>query len=340
MPVTMKQVAARAGVSIKTVSRVINDQGEISEATRQHVRSIIEELGYRPNRLARGLLTGRTSTVGIIIPDITDPFFPDLILSAERAARARQFNVFLCNANREPELELHYVNALRDSQVDGLMLAGSHLQKEGLSAAIANIPAVILSQYVIPGATVYSMNDFEAAYGVGMYLYSLGHRRLAYIDGGWSGSSQQRRDGFITALEDQGIGSQDIAQITAFPATVETGQRAARDVLAARPDITAIACYNDVLAIGAIQATHAIGRRVPDDLSIVGYDDVPEAARATPPLTTVHYDRHLVGRDMMNRLLDVVEGLGRENERIIVEGYLLERQSCAPLELSAVRNTP
>ncbi|MEQ8675487.1 MAG: LacI family DNA-binding transcriptional regulator [Aggregatilineales bacterium] len=328
MPVTMKDVAKKAGVSIKTVSRVINDQGEISEDTRLKIMTIIDELGYRPNKLARGLLTGKTYTVGVIIPDITDPFFPDLILGAEQAARDRQFNVFLCNANREPNLELHYANILKDRQVDGLLLAGSRLQPEGLKNVVNNHKVVILSQYAIAGATVFSMNDYDASYAVGSYLYDLGHRKIAYLNGGWSGSSEHRLDGFIQSLIDRGLAREEVPVAQVLPTSHEVGFQRTVELLELHPEITAIACYNDILAIAALQGATAVGRHVPDDIAIVGYDDIPEATRITPALTTVHYDRKQIGSDMMNKLLDMVEDKSGEDMQISIEGYLLERQSC------------
>jgi LacI family transcriptional regulator len=327
--VTMKDVARKAGVSIKTVSRVINNQGEISEETRERIMQIIEELGYRPNTLARGLLTGRTQSIGIIIPDITDPFFPDLILGAEQAARARAFNVFLCNANREPELELHYATVLKDRRVDGLMLVGTRLQPDVMEKIADNHRMVILSQYEIRGVTVFSLNDYEASYAVAEYLISLGHRRCAYLNGGWSGSSQRRLGGFIQAFADHGIPQENIITVPLTTVTHHQSYQATTELLADYPDVTAIACYNDILAIGAMKAAHTVGRRVPDDLSIVGYDDIPEASRTTPGLTTVHFDRFQIGHDMMNCLLDLVDGETSPEAKISLEGSLLERQSCA-----------
>ncbi len=332
MAVTMKDVAKKAGVSIKTVSRVINKQGEISEETRQNILQIIEELGYRPNRLARSLLTGKTYTIGVIISDITDPFFPDLLLGAEQAARERNFNVFLCNANRDPDLELHYVNVLKDRRVDGLLLAGSRLQEEGLKNAIKGMHAVALSAYAVPEANVFSISEFDASMEVGSYLLSLGHRQVAYIDGGWAGSSQNRRSGFMKAFHDANIAADQIITVSALPATVENGHTTAVALLSKNSHITAIACYNDMLAIGTLLAARDVGLKVPDDLSVIGFDDIPEANRSNPPLTTVHFDRYQLGVDMMDRLLNAVDKKSAKYERIPVEGYLLQRQSCKSID--------
>ena len=330
MPVTLKDVAKKAGVSIKTVSRVVNEQGEISDSTRRHVMEIIQELGYRPNRLARGLLTGRTQTVGIIIPDIKDPFFPELILGAEQVARARQFNVFLCNANRDPDLETHYVDVLRDRQVDGLMLAGSRLQQNSLQQITADQAVVILSPFATPNATVFTMNDYDASYKAGVYLSDLGHRRIAYLDGGWVGSSRRRREGFIRALQDRGVEPLAVPEAPAFPTAIDAGYEVGVRLLTAHPALSAIACYSDMLAIGVLNAAHDLGRPVPGSLSVVGYNNVPEAARCRPPLTTIHFDRAELGAEMMNRLLDMVEGTRPHHERIHIEGELLIRATCAP----------
>ena len=332
MPVTMKDVAKKAGVSIKTVSRVINNQGEISEETRQRIMQIVDELGYRPNTLARGLLTGKTYTVGVIIPDITDPFFPDLILGAEQAARSRDFNVFLCNANREPELELHYANVLKDRRVDGLILAGSRLQPEGLKSIVESQHTVIMSQYAIDGAAVFSMNDFDASYSVGEYLCSLGHREVAYFNGGWTGSREHRMEGFIQAFVNHGV-SRDVVTIArTSPVIGDTSVQAAKELLISHPNITAVACYNDVLAIAMIQAAHELGKHIPEDLSVVGYDDIPESARTMPPLTTIHYDRFEIGNDMMTCLLDLIEEKSNlPPNQTPIDGKLLKRQSCTSL---------
>jgi len=328
MPVTMKDVAKKAGVSIKTVSRVINNQGEISEQTRQRIMQIVDELGYRPNTLARGLLTGKTYTVGVIIPDITDPFFPDLILGAEQAARSRDFNVFLCNANREPELELHYANVLKDRRVDGLILAGSRLQPEGLKTIVESQHTVILSQYAISGATVFSMSDFDASYLVGEYLYSLGHREVAYFNGGWTGSRELRMEGFIQSFVDRGMARDVVKTVLTSPVTNDTSVQAAKELLTSHPNITAVACYNDVLAVAMMHAARELDKHIPEDLSVVGYDNIPESARTSPSLTTIHYDRFEIGNDMMDCLLDLIEEKESRPAQIPVGGKLLKRQSC------------
>jgi len=339
MRVTLKDVAKLAGVSAKTVSRVVNDQGEISDATRDRVLVAIEELGYRPNRLARSLTTGTTQSVGLIIPDISEPFFPELILGAESVARERGYNVFLCNANRDPELELRYVDLLTERQVDGLMIAGSRLEQEGLKTATQGRSVVILTPYVIPDALLFSIDDFEGGRQAGEYLVSLGHRRIGFIEGTWSRSAKYRSKGLAGAMESAGICSEKLVAGSVSPVCVESGREEALRVLREHPSLTALVCYNDVLALGVLQACAQVGKRVPDDLSVLGFDDIPESSRSAPPLTTVHFDRHHIGVAMMTKLIDVIEGKSDRDERVIIPGRLLVRQSCAPPRLLSSKET-
>jgi LacI family transcriptional regulator len=306
-----------------------NGPRPVSDETRERVVQAIERLGYKPNRLARGLTTGRTHAVGIVIPDISDPFFPELILGAEGVARERGYSVFLCNANRNPELELGYVDLLVERQVDGFMIAGSRLEMEGLKTATDGYNVVILTPYEIPDAVLFSINDFEGGRQIGEYLLSLGHRRIRFVEGTWSGSARNRANGLIKALETAGLSTDDVIAASVSPVTIDEGRRAVVRLLKDDPTITALVCYNDVLALGVLQACAEIGKRVPEDLSVAGFDDIPEASRSQPPLTTFRIDRQDLGEAMMNRLLDIVEGQTKRTERIIVSGRLVIRGSCA-----------
>ena len=327
MRVTLKDVAEVAAVSAKTVSRVVNDQGEISEATRERVLAAIQELGYRPNRLARSLTTGRTQAVGIIIPDISDPFFPELILGAESVARERDYSVFLCNANRDEKIELHYVDALADRQVDGLMIVGSQQDDEGLAATAREHNAVILTSHVVPGAALFSINAVDGMQQVGEHLLALGHRRIRFIGSEEAGSSIFRLQGLVLAMQEAEVDTEGVVGHSVEQASAEQGRKATLDLLKHEPETTAIACYNDVLALGVLQACAEVGRRVPKDISVVGFDDIPEASRSCPPLTTVRVDRQALGVVMMQKLLDVIDGKTSDGDRIFIRGELIERDS-------------
>lgn len=325
MAITIKEVAKRAGVSVKTVSRALNNETEISKSTRAHVLEVAREMGYRPNLLARSLVTGRTHAVGIIIPDVTDPFFPELILGAEAVAQKRGFNVFLCNSGKDPVQELNYVDLLSERQVDGMIIVGSRLDPEGLRAATKDQHVVILSPYHISSADLFQMDDEQGGYEVGKHLLELGHKCFGFVEGSWARAN--RYHGLLRALREQGLDEKNIHTQIGADRTVAEGEKAARSLLERNPQITAIFCYNDVMAIGVLQAARRIGRQVPKDLSIVGFDDIPEAERTCPPLTTFHFNRTDIGALMMNVLLDAIEGKRQTTEQRVIQGKLIVRET-------------
>jgi LacI family transcriptional regulator len=333
MKVTLKQVASLAGVSIKTVSRAINEQGEISDSTRQHVLETIERLGYRPNRLARGLITGKTNAIGIIIPEITDPFFPEFILGAENLARQRHYNVFLCNSNRDPQLELDYVALLSERQVDGLLIAGSMLDQASLDSATFDQKVVILSPYQIKSGITFTINDYESGHAVGQHLISLGHHRIGFFDGVWSRGAKLRQAGLRKAMEEAGIETSCLVIGSVERVLSEKVKQSMLELFQRGLDFTALFCYNDAVAIGVLEACALVNKQVPHDLSLVGYDDIPEAARSKPSLTTIHIDRYDLGRSMMGKLLDLIETNDGQGERIIISGNLIIRESTAKCNL-------
>jgi DNA-binding LacI/PurR family transcriptional regulator len=330
---TLKDVANAANVSIRTVSRVVNNQGEISEKTRQRIWEIIDQLEYRPNQLARGLITGKTFTVGVIIPDITDPFFPEFILSIEATAHRRNYNVFLCNANRQPDTELKYVDLLSQRQVDGLLIAGSRLEENDLSKAIHGHNTVILTPYYMPDSMIFTIDDFGGGKQIGEHLLELGHRHVGYIEGAWSRSSAGRGLGLVTVFENAGI--KDAVLSTSIQTiSVENASEAARELLNQHPTLTALVGYNDTVALGILQACRELGKKIPQEISVVGFDDIPEASRSIPSMTTFHIDRSSLGEKMMTALLDEIEGKDVPHMQILVDGHLVKRESSSPVGIS------
>jgi LacI family transcriptional regulator len=327
--VTIKEVAHRAGTSIRTVSRVLNDQGEISEATRSRVKQVISELGYRPSLLARGLVQGKTFLVALIVPDITDPFFPELILGAEKAANEKGYSVLLANASRDIELEKHYVELFYRRRVDGLLIAGSRLDAEELRSVVAKHRVVALTINAIPEATCMHIDDLGGTYAICKYLISLGHRRIGFLEGTWAKSAQYRFQGFLRALGERQLAPADKCIVSVEPNSVEMAKSVAAELLDRQPDLTALVCYNDMLAIGVLQACKEKRLRVPQDLSVTGFDDIPEASRTDPPLTTMRVDRHVLGMTMMNKLIAMIEGTAEPGELMRVQAKLIERASCA-----------
>lgn len=333
MRVTLKDVAKEAAVSIKTVSRVVNGEGEISESMRRHVLVAIEKLGYRPDRLARSMITGKTHTIGAVIPNVTSPFYAGFVLAAEKIARQRQYNVFLCNSFDNPVFELEYINLLAERRIDGFLLAGSRLEMDDLSRVIDSHKIAILTPFEVPNALVFSLDDYNLGHTVGDYLLSLGHKRIGYLEGSWPIGAHPRYEGLLSAFTAAGHPLQDIVVAEIDPhdreKIGETVQTAMLNLFEKGIDFTALVCYNDAMALQVLQACAEAKVNVPKDLSVVGFDDLPESARTHPALTTVHFDCNDLGAEMMTKLLDLIEGKNEEPRREIFPGYLVVRNSTA-----------
>lgn len=327
MAITMRDVARKTGVSIRTVSRVVNNKGEIAEATRQRVLAAIEELGYQPNTLARGLVSGKTLSVGLIIPQITDPFFPDVVLGVERVAHRHEHSVFLCNTSEDPERELYYLDALASKQVDGVILCGTRLTSAQLEEVAERQQVVILTDRPPGGAATVTIQAGIGMYGLSTHLIGLGHRILGYI-GCKAVEGNARTAGYLRSLSDHGIEVKENWTVEVPRASVEAGRRRARELLAGIPEMTAILCYDDQMALGAIQACGQLGLNVPQDVAVTGFDDIPLAAQITPTLTTMHIDRYGLGETLMDMLLRVMAADGAYEEHLYVRPRLVVRASC------------
>ncbi len=328
MAVTMRDVAEKAGVSIKTVSRVVNKQGEISESTRRRVQAVINELGYRPNVLARGLVSGRTLSVGMVIPRITDPFFPEVVLGVESVAYQAGYSVILCNASRGPEHELEYVEILRDKQVDGVILSGSVLKEEQLNEVAARHCISVLTSHKPQGAAVVSIAEEAAFQETTLHLIRLGHKAVGHISASSKTSQFWRMNGYRRALDTGGISFDERWVCATDDITVESGYQAARQLLSQAPEVTAILCFNDLIAVGTLRACAELGRRVPQDVAVTGFDDIELASLVSPKLTTIHVPRYRLGKELMEGLLRMIETDCADRPRVLIDLALVVRESC------------
>jgi len=334
--VTMADVAREAGVSLMTVSRVINNKGEVSPATRQRVLEIIERLGYRPSSIARGLATRRTHTLGLVIPDVGNPFFSDVARGAEQVAYAQSYNVFLCNTDEDPQRELAVLQSLDEKRVDGVVLCSSRLDDHDLRAVLDRHAAVVLVNRRAEPADegseennvgVVMLDDVIGGRMATRHLIDSGHRAIGFLAGPpTSRSGRHRAEGYRVALTAAGQPC-DPAWTLPCSADVDGGYRAARDLLTAHPELTALFCYNDLVAVGALQACGGLGRRVPDDVAVVGFDDIPLAALVTPPLTTCRVLRYELGMQAMRLLIDQINGHSRAWSEIVLRPELIVRAS-------------
>jgi DNA-binding LacI/PurR family transcriptional regulator len=330
-PVSIKDVARAAGVSHSTVSRALADSPLVAADTRQRIQLIAREMGYIPSAIARGLVTRRTATIGLVVTTIADPFIAEVVRGIEETALDSDYSVILCDSDADPERELTCVRTLREKRVDAIIVTSSR---------VGSLYVPLLEQLGVPivlinnqheGRYVYSVrnDDRQGGWLAGKYLASLGHRRIAYVGGPPDAhSSVERLEGCRAALREHGL---DIPGALALPGDGRTGggQAGAALLLQRAPHPTAVFCYNDMTAIGALQTAKAAGLRVPGDLSLVGYDDIAFAVFVDPPLTTVAQAKHTLGQRAMDLALDILDGQGETGD-IVLTPHLVERASCAP----------
>jgi LacI family transcriptional regulator len=327
--VTMAEVAREAGVSAMTVSRVINDKGDVSPDTRQRVLDVIERLGYRPSSIARGLATRRTGTLGLVIPDVANPFFAGVTRGAEQVAYAEGYNVFLCNTEEDPQRELAVLASLEEKRVDGLVLCSSRLGEDELRSVVTRYAAVVLVNRRLEGNGIRSvlMNDEGGGRLATQHLLQAGYRAVGFLAGPVSShSGRERAVGYRAALELAGVPYHS-AWVRNCDPTVDGGQKACGELLIAHPELTALFCYNDLVAVGAVQACTVLGRQVPADVAIVGHDDIPLAALVTPPLTTCRVPRYELGARAVRLLLQRIDGSTEDRGGVVLEPELVIRAS-------------
>ncbi len=327
--ITMADVAQAAGVSLMTVSRVVNHKEGISDETRQRVQAIIEQLGYRPSHIARGLVTARTGTIGLVVPDNTNPFFSELARGVEEIAYTEGYNVFLCNTEEDNERELAVLQSLEEKRVDGIILCSSRLDECDLASALDPQTAVVLVNRLIdrhPSGAV-TIADADGAALVTRHLIRRGHRAIGLLAGPpRSYCGRRRAEGFRHALIEAGIEPRADYEQPCM-ATVDAGCKAALDLLSTRPEITALFCFNDLVAIGALQACSQLGRAVPQDIAIAGFDDIPTASLVTPALTTCRVPMGTMGSRAMRLLLARIAGCGSDCQNVEIQPELVVRAS-------------
>ena len=327
--VTMSDVAREAGVSLMTVSRAINAKGEINPQTRARVLRVAEEMGYRPSNIARGLATRRTHTLGLVIPDVANPFFSDVARGAEHVAYAAGYNVFLCNTDEDPQRESAVLQSLEEKRVDGIVLCSSRLDDGELRMVVDRHPAVVLVNRELEenGAGVVLVDDETGGRAATQHLLQTGHRAVGLLAGPpASRSGHQRARGYRAALAAAGLPYQP-DWVRACSPVVESGQAVAHTLLATHPELTALVCYNDLVAVGALQACADLGRRVPDDVAVAGFDDIVLAALVTPPLTTCRVPRYELGAQAMRLLLEQIGGCPQGHRKIVLRPDLVVRAS-------------
>jgi DNA-binding LacI/PurR family transcriptional regulator len=331
MPVTIKDVARESGVNVSTVSRALNGEYGVHAETREMVAAVAKRLGYRPNRVARGLVTGRSHTLALMVSDIRNHFFSEVARGAEDAAYRAGHDLILCNSDLDPEKQMRYVQSLLEKRVDGILMNAvsvlSRTQQEQLASMGVGI---VLLNRAAPRSVFSSVCADNLGGGrlAAEYLLRLGHRHIAHVTGPkHHGNMTDRAKGFIRAL-------------AAAPRPVEPlvfngknnftgGYEMGREILASHPRITAIFTANDIMAFGVIRAITEAGRRIPADISVIGFDDVELSSIVNPPLTTIQQPKYEIGEAAVEILLRHADRKKpRAPEHRVFDVRLVERQSC------------
>lgn len=333
MSSTIKDVAKKAAVSVATVSRVLNNLPGYSESTRKKVMKAVEELGYQPNAIARGLINKRTQTIGVLFPSVSSSFSSAVLQGIEEVAHDANYSVVVCNTAESGKRTMKYLQVLREKQVDGVIFCSRTLEEEYYQAVQAmNIPVVLVatkSDYEeIPYVKV---DDRQAAYDATSYLISKGHRNIAMISG-WEGdeiAGRPRIEGFRQAMSEHNLTLPE-DRILDGGFNFERGCEAAAELLMRAPDVTAVFCASDEMAIAMISVAARRGIRIPQQLSIVGYDNLKLAEMSNPPLTTIEQPLHDMGRIASEKLVDMMES-GQRADSYIMPHRIIERQTVQEL---------
>jgi LacI family transcriptional regulator len=330
--VTIVDVAQAAGVSTATVSRTLNATGQVAPATRQRISDAIRVLGYRPNSIARSLAVSATRTLAILLPDITNPFFPALVKGVQLCCERRGYTLLLCNTGGAAPQEERYVDVLIGKRVDGLLLIG-FVSGPGLLTELTGrgIGVVVLDREVpLPGVSSVRVDHRAGARAATAHLLELGRRRIAHVTGPADlDVSAHRLQGYRDALAEAGVPF-DADLVAEGDFTAEGGHRAVERLLAAGTGLGGLFCGNDVTAIGALSALQVHGLSVPGDVAVVGFDDVSAAAYTVPPLTTVGQPTYEIGRMGAELLIDAIELPDAEPRTVTLQGTLVVRGSTVP----------
>ena len=329
----MKDVAELAEVSVSTVSHVLNGTRKVSEETRGGVLAAVEELGYRPNLLAKGLKTRRTFTIGLLISDIQNAFFTSLVRGVEDEALSRGYHLFLCNTDEDPGREDEYVTELAKKRVDGLMVAPSARREDYVRRLRAEgVPFVFVDREVEGvEADVVSVDNKTGMGLIAEHLVGLGHRRIGMISGPLDKASGfERYTGLKEALDDLGAPLEEgLVRFGDFRTT--GGMEAARGLMGLPSPPTALVIANNQMTLGAMLAAKEAGLVIPKDISLVGFDDPEWAPLADPPLTALAQPTYEMGVRAAELLLDRIENGGGETSRLLLRPWLEVRESTAVL---------
>ena len=330
-PLSIKDIARTANVSHSTVSRALRHSPLVNPATAEKIRRIAAESNFRPSAVGRSLATGRTYTIGVVVSWLAQPFVAEVLAGIEEVAAQRGYSLILASTKGDPEREMAMVQQFEERRVDGVLLIASRVRSISSSLlAEMQIPMVSVDNQLAPGAACSVFFDnTTATHAAIRFLAQLGHRRIAYLgDRHGYDSNTLRHDAYRTAIESLGI-TYDPHLVLEGDSDSEGGMRSMERLLMASVRPTAVFCYNDLTALGALAAIYQRQLRVPQDVSVVGFEDLSIAAFTQPPLTTVRQPRGKIGHIAADALFAMLAGVKTDPVRVL-RGELIVRESTAP----------
>jgi len=333
---TIKQVCQLAGVSTATVSRTLKNPDMVNEKTRERIFKAIAEAGYRPNVLASSIKTGRSNSLVVLVPNLSNPFFLKIIQGIEQAAQESGYSVLLGDTQGEAKREHEYAGMVLSNRADGLIHLDHSFPFSKIDEALAeNVPMVSVCERIVSDKKypVVELDNYSACRALANHLTSYGHQSFGVIAG--QKESQIYRDrlsGIKSVLQEQGITLED-SLVVGGEYSMEAGEKGARELLSHPNKPTAIFCFNDDIAIGAIHEIKKHGLRVPDDISVVGFDNIKVSAYIDPPLTTIDQPANDMGRKAVEVVLQQIKKQPLHRDREIVQFSLLERSSSGQVAL-------
>ncbi len=343
MAVTIKTIAEKAGVSVVTVSRALNNRHDISKEMREKILKIAEEFNYVPNHLAKSLVTRRTKTIGLIIKELVDSFLAEVVQGVSDVAREKGFTIILCHTYDNADQEIEYIRHLRAKQVDGMLIYPTQADKRYIhELKNSPIPYVFLNRHTDALRCDYVANDnIEGTYQLVNHLIQQGRKRIVYLCAKPSASSGHERIlGCQKAIRENGLPS-NYLRVESCDETIESCYNAAKMLIANyRHEIDAILSWDDRLSLGIIRALFEAGIRIPDDIAVAGYDDSEIAQHLSPPLTTIHQPAYQIGKIAAEILFEkIASEESAEAKQIILKPELIVRASTVRHEKFSSSNT-
>ncbi|MDD3818582.1 MAG: LacI family DNA-binding transcriptional regulator [Actinomycetota bacterium] len=331
--VNIYEIAKKAGVSHMTVSRAFNNPELVSEKTRNKIMKIANESGYRPSQVARSMRTKKTNYIGLILPDIINPFFPEIVRGVDDYARKDKYNVILANTDNDYEVQASLVEMFLSRGIDGIILsgiAGGKKDTELLNNIIKKgIPTVLIDRYIPDVNSSYVITDnFRAAYDATNYLVGLGHERIGVISSPQKIKIfQDRLRGYKAALNDNDIVFRD-EYIFEGDESISSGYKTAKNLFTKYDDFTAIFAMCDFMAFGIYKYCRENNIIIPDDLSVISIDNIYTSAFLTPPLTTMSQKKYEMGYSAAKILIESIKKNKIPDTQLVLKAKLIERQSC------------